>query len=89
MWRREKKGVALPGSKREARLQDEARARARYIARLGQKRRRKPFNPVGLKRALCPHTKGEPIFTPYYAKERARRRAARRVAHESRRRNRA
>ncbi len=51
------------------------------------KRRAKGLNPVGLKRQYVPNHPLEP-HTTYFAKELRRRRAARKIAHESRRRNR-
>lgn len=88
-----KRGVAEPGSKRAARLQQIEAGRepwlARLVERLIEKRSGLPArkNPVGVKRVFVPWQR-ERVFTPYFAKERARRRAARRVAHESRRVNR-
>lgn len=51
-----------------------------------KRRRRRRINVTGLKRWFVPN---ETVLTPYALKERRRRRALRKVAHESRRRNRA
>lgn len=83
--------TAVPGTLRAERLQVEKVARETWTRRLMAKLKReretpRHFNVVGLKRQYVNGLDGI-VLTPYYAKLRRRRRAARRVAHESRRRN--
>lgn len=85
--RRNKKGYALPGSKRAARLAAEA-----ALNKAGPTLRpvtwRGRLYPVGLKQWTVLTLSGYEVRTPWAAKERKRRRAANKVAKLSRRGNR-
>lgn len=65
----------------ERKAQKPPRAQRRLLRRLSL------ADPTGVKRWFIPGSEfeGEGVMTPYANKERRRRRAARRVAHESRR----
>lgn len=88
MKRRQRKGYAIPGSRRADRLRAEDAARGRLQSRfhdaLAASLSRVP-NPVGLKRWTIPPD--DKIATPYATRQRRLRKRARRIAHESRRRN--
>jgi hypothetical protein len=89
----------VPSPKRLKRLVDQLEARNRIPARVADAQRRADlptFNPVGLKkstvtmrRTVRGHSKTVTVLTPYFTKLLRKRRAARKAAHESRRRNRA
>ena len=87
--RKVKKGTALEGSKREKRMAADLVQRANWIAGRGRKIiERTRIGWSGVKRWYVTFPPDSDDLTPYAAKERRRRRAARRVAHESRRVNR-
>ncbi len=82
-----------PGRQRVARMITERVVANRFSERWSVAKRRfmeREKDPVGLKRWFITGTEfeGEGVLTSYANKERRRRRMARRIAHESRRRNR-